>query len=290
MWLMLGFLGLPFMFGLVARFKGASSDEYRDYTPDYEERLARQHRYEKEMQITRDSQLTLMPDAEPEVEGLDVKGFFIPSLEVGGDYFDYEVFHENGVARQFNLAVVDVSGKGMQAAVTAIFTSGLLLSRLLTDQAHQAMSKVNTILKQKTHPKTFITCLIAEYQLADRKLTFTNAGNSKPLLKRGNNVRFLDGADPRYPLGVQFDVDYNPTEVILQPGDLLLFYSDGLPEARSDNGKFLDYEYIEKLMKWMDTSKLTAAEICDIIRRKILEFSNYELADDITVVVMKVEK
>lgn len=289
-WVTIGVIGLPFLFGLVTSAKGVDPEEYRDYRPDYEERLARQHRYEKEIQIARDSQLTLMPGSEPEVEGLDVKGFFIPSLEVGGDYFDYEVIRQNGKAKEFNLAVVDVSGKGMQAAITAIFTSGLLLSRLLTDRAHTAMTKVNSVLKEKTHPQTFVTCLIAEYQLHNKTLSFTNAGNSKPILKRGNSVQFLDGTAPRLPLGVREVVKYKSSEIELKAGDVLLFYSDGLPEARAESGKFLGDEYIQKLLKWMDTSELTAAEMCDIIRRKTLEFSNYELADDITVVVMKVEK
>ena len=289
-WVTIGILGLPFLFGLVTSTKGVDPEEYSDYRPDYEERLVRQHRYEKEIQIARDSQLTLMPDSEPEVEGLDVKGFFIPSLEVGGDYFDYDVIQQNGIAKEFNLAIVDVSGKGMQAAITAIFTSGLLLSRLLTDRAHTAMTKVNSILKEKTHPQTFVTCLIAEYQLQNRTLSYANAGNSKPMLKRGKNVQYLDGTSPRLPLGVRENVEYKSSEIELDPGDVLLFYSDGLPEARAESGKFLGDEYIQKLIKWMDTSKLTAAEMCDIIRRKILDFSNYELADDITVVVMKIEK
>lgn len=289
-WITFGILGLPFLFGLISSAKGFESDEYDRYRPEYEEQLARRHRYEKEIQIAHDSQLTLMPSMEPKVEGLDVKGFFIPSLEVGGDYFDYDVITENGVPTQFKVAVVDVSGKGMQAAITAIFTSGLLLSRMMTDRAHSAMSKVNSILREKTHPQTFVTCLIAEYNLKNGKLSYTNAGNSQPILKRGNDVEFLDANDPRLPLGVREDVHYKSKEVSLKPGDVLLFYSDGFPEARADNGKFLGYDYIKKLIKWMDSSNHSAAEMCSIIRKKILEFSNYELADDITVVVMKVEE
>ena len=289
-WTTFGILGLPFLFGLIAGAKGFESAEYDRYRPEYEEELAKRHRYEKEIQIAHDSQLTLMPSMEPKVEGLDVKGFFIPSLEVGGDYFDYDVITENGVPTQFKVAVVDVSGKGMQAAITAIFTSGLLLSRMMTDRAHSAMSKVNSILREKTHPQTFVTCLIAEYNLKNGKLSYTNAGNSQPILKRGNEVEFLDANDPRLPLGVREDVNYKSKEVSLKPGDVLLFYSDGFPEARADNGKFLGYDYIKKLIKWMDSSNLSAAEMCSIIRKKILEFSNYELADDITVVVMKVEE
>ncbi len=289
-WITLGILGFPFLFGLIARVQGAESDEYKAYKPDYEEELARRSRYEKEIQIAHDSQLTLMPSTEPKVKGLDVKGFFIPSLEVGGDYFDYDVIETEGEPTLFKVAVVDVSGKGMQAAITAVFTSGLLLSRMMTDQAHFAMSKVNAILKEKTHPQTFITCLLAEYDLSTKALSFTNAGNSQPVLKRGNEVTLLDSDGPRLPLGVRECVDYQARQIELKPGDVLLFYSDGLPEARAANGNFLGYDYIRKLIKWMDTSNLTAAEMCSIIRKKILEFSNYELADDITVVVMKVEE
>jgi sigma-B regulation protein RsbU (phosphoserine phosphatase) len=83
-------------------------------------------------------------------------------------------------------------------------------------------------------------------------------------------------------------VTYSETEFQLQPGDVVMLYSDGLPEARNPQGVLYDYPAMERLLGDIDAVALSAEQMCDVIRQEILTFSNYDLADDMTVVVLKV--
>ncbi len=274
--------GLPFVIGFFMYRYGSSVGGKR-FIPDYEEKNMKQMRIEKEFQIAKDSQFALMPKTAPICSDSEVKGFFIPSFEVGGDFFDYQT-----VGDDLMITVVDVSGKAMKAAFSAIFTSGLLLSRVTSKHPAQVLTDINPMLHERTDKQTFITCLLARYDFNTRVFRFANAGHCEPLLKRGGSVQYLKAPIPRYPLALRSDVTYNETEFVLQPGDVVMLYSDGLPEARNAKGDLYDYPKMERLLMDIDTETLSAEQICDVIRVEILTYSEYDLADDMTVVVLKV--
>lgn len=274
--------GLPFTIGFFM-YRFGSTVGGKRYIPDYEEKNLKQMRIEKEFQIAKDSQFALMPKTAPVCVNSEVKGFFIPSFEVGGDFFDYQT-----VGDDLMITVVDVSGKAMKAAFSAIFTSGLLLSRVASKHPAQVLTDINPMLHERTDKQTFITCLLARYDFNTRVFRFANAGHCEPLLKRGGSVQYLKAPIPRYPLALRLEVTYNETEFTLQPGDVVMLYSDGLPEARNDKGDLYGYPKMEQLMMDIDTDTLSAEQICEVIRVEILTYSEYDLADDMTVVVLKV--
>jgi hypothetical protein len=253
------------------------------FVPDYEERNLKQLRIEKEFQIAKESQAALMPTSAPRVPGAEVRGFFIPSFEVGGDYYDHQMHGDELV-----VTLVDVSGKAMKAAFHAVFTSGLLLSRNATPDPAHVLTDINPILRQRTDRQTFVTCLLVRFDVKTRVLRFANAGNCRPLLKRAGTIRYLDTEAPRFPLGMRSQVEYRTATVPLAEGDLLLFFSDGLPEARQPDGGMLEYAGLDAFIGNLDTDSLSAEAICEAIRQKVLTFSAYDLADDVTVVALKV--
>jgi sigma-B regulation protein RsbU (phosphoserine phosphatase) len=273
---------LPFLTGFLLYRYGSDQSSQR-FVPEYEERTNKQMRIEKEFQIAKDSQFALMPKSAPICTDSEVKGFFIPSYEVGGDFFDYQT-----VGDELMITVVDVSGKAMKAAFSAIFTSGLLLSRVTSKHPAQVLTDINPMLHERTDKQTFITCLLARYDFTSRVFRFANAGHCRPLLKRAGSVQYLNAPLPRFPLGFRSEVTYAETEFQLQPGDVVMLYSDGLPEARNPKGVLYDYPGMERLLGDIDTTSLSAEQICEVIRQEILTFSNYDLADDMTVVVLKV--
>ncbi len=273
---------LPFLAGFLLHRYGSDQSGKR-FVPEYEERTNKQMRIEKEFQIAKDSQFALMPKQAPVCSDSEVKGFFIPSYEVGGDFFDYQT-----VGDDLMITVVDVSGKAMKAAFSAIFTSGLLLSRVTSKHPAQVLTDINPMLHERTDKQTFITCLLARYDFRTRNFRFANAGHCRPLLKRDGLVQYLNAPLPRFPLGFRADVTYAETDFQLQPGDVVMLYSDGLPEARNPKGTLYDYAGMERLLGDIDTSSLSAEQICEVIRQEILTFSNYDLADDMTVVILKV--
>jgi serine phosphatase RsbU (regulator of sigma subunit) len=244
---------------------------------------------EKEIEIARESQFKLMPLQPPTVEGVDVYGFFMPSFEVGGDYFDY-IVSSNGSPDNLvlNMTIADVSGKAMKAAMHAVFTSGLLLSRLHRDTPESILREITPTLYTRTDPQTFITCIIAQYEISSRKLRVANAGHCLPILKRNGSAEFISTPQPKYPLGVRNSVEYQPMEVELHEGDFLLLYSDGLPEAANPEGDRFGFDNLITLVESLDTDSRPSNEISVDIKRRIQKFSDYQLADDTTIICLKV--
>ncbi|MDX1672020.1 MAG: SpoIIE family protein phosphatase [Balneolaceae bacterium] len=280
---------IPLAFAVVAYRYGGSVSELGSYTPEYQERLANHLRVEKEIEIARESQFKLMPLKPPSVPGVDLYGFFLPSFEVGGDYFDY-VINRNGreEPEAITMTIADVSGKAMKAAMHAVFTSGLLLSRLHRDHPASILREVAPTLYYRTDPKTFITCIIAQYNLSTKAMTIANAGHCLPILKRNGAAEFIRTPEPKYPLGIMQEVQYNSMETTVAQNDFVLFYSDGLPEAVNPEGKRFGYENLIGLVEELDTDQKTSQEIAMEIKRRVQKFSDYQLADDTTIICLKV--
>jgi serine phosphatase RsbU (regulator of sigma subunit) len=288
-WIQFFILGIPLIYGIIAYRYGDSVSEMGGYIPEYQERIANHLRVEKEIEIARESQFKLMPLQPPSVEGVDVYGFFMPSFEVGGDYFDY-IVSSNGTPDSYslNMTIADVSGKAMKAAMHAVFTSGLLLSRLHRDAPEAILREITPTLHTRTDPQTFITCIIAQYNISSRKLRLANAGHCLPILKRDGEAKFIETPAPKYPLGVRFAVDYEPLDIKLQEGDFLLLYSDGLPEAVNPEGERFGFDNLITLVESMDTDSRPSNEISMDIKRRVQKFSDYQLADDTTIICLKV--
>jgi hypothetical protein len=288
-WAQVSIITLPLIYGLIAYRFGIPLSEVGDYVPEYEERMTQHLRVEREIEIARESQYKLMPVKPPKGDGFDVHGFFLPSFEVGGDYFDYVLSNdEDGSAKALTMVVVDVSGKAMRAAMPAIFTSGLLLSRIKEDSPAQILSAVSEPIFNRTDKRTFITCAMARYDLRSKMLSVANAGHCKPILKRNGKADFIQTPDPKLPLGIKPDVKYQNLEFKLKKGDFFLLYSDGLPEAANEQGEWFGFEEVPALVERIDTENLSANEIAQEIKRTVQKFSNYQLADDTTVICLKV--
>lgn len=280
---------VPLVYGFIAYRYGGSVAEVSGYIPEYQERIANHLRVEKEIEIARDSQFKLMPLQPPSIEGLDVYGFFMPSFEVGGDYFDY-VVTKNGSAEAeaLTMTIVDVSGKAMKAAMHAVFTSGLLLSRLHRDRPEAILREVAPTLYTRTDPQTFITCIIAQYHIKSKNLSIANAGHCLPIIKRAGKAQFVKTPDPKFPLGLRSDVPYNALETNLEEGDFVLLYSDGLPEAVDPEGNRFGFDELLDMVELLETDTKPSNEIALDIKRRIQKFSDYQLADDTTIICLKV--
>ncbi|MDZ7695069.1 MAG: SpoIIE family protein phosphatase [Balneolaceae bacterium] len=288
-WVQAFLVGFPLLFGIAAYRYGNSVSEMGGYIPEYQERIANHLRVEKEIEIARESQFKLMPLQPPSLQGVDVYGFFLPSFEVGGDYFDY-VISRNGEpnSEALTMTIVDVSGKAMKAAMHAVFTSGLLLSRLSNDHPASILREVTPTLYHRTDPQTFITCIIAQYNPATKNLTVANAGHCLPILKREGKAEFISTPHPKFPLGIRDMVNYQALDRPLKEGDFVLLYSDGLPEAVNPEGQRFGYETMLSLVEELNTDEKASNEIALEIKRRIQKFSDYQLADDTTIICLKV--
>ncbi|MEQ8526132.1 PP2C family protein-serine/threonine phosphatase [Gracilimonas sp.] len=288
-WVQAFIIAGPFIYGFIAYRYGVSVTEVGGYIPEYEERIAQHLRVEKEIEIARESQYKLMPLQPPKADGIDVYGFFLPSFEVGGDYFDYVLSeNEQGKPTALTMAVVDVSGKAMRAAMPAVFTSGLLLSRMKDDMPDEVLSRITEPIFSRTDKRTFITCALARYDFETMKMSIANAGHCRPILKRNGLAEYIHTPAPAYPLGLRTGVKYKAETITMKKGDFFLLYSDGLPEAVNEMGERFGFDEVPRLIESIDTENLSANEIAQEIKRTVQKFSNYQLADDTTIICLKV--
>ncbi len=241
-----------------------------------------------ELRLAHEVQTGLMPKQHPEVEGFDIAGFSIPAMEVGGDHFDYAHIPDN--PSKFAVCVFDVSGKGMQAAMSAVFTSGAFASEIGQSVCGGTiLTRLNRSVYTRSRRGHFVAFLLAVFDSAERSLTFANAGQMKPLLKSRGNVENLDSTGVHFPLGMTSDSEYAERTVYLQQGDIILLYTDGISEAMNARHEEFGVQRIAGMLEKMDTANMRAADIIDRINDEVrIHVGSVPQHDDMTMVAVKV--
>jgi hypothetical protein len=220
----------------------------------------------RDLEIARDIQRWLLPAKPPQVRGLDIAFAARPANTVAGDFYD--VFPRpanNSSDPHFLLAVADVAGKSIPAALLmATFQASLKtlsetscsLADLVTGMNHYACTNSQSGLR-------FTTAFLAEFDPSTRALTYINAGHNAPILRRSSGAieRLSNGG---LPLGMWADKTYEAGNVILQPGDWLVIFTDGVAEA--ENGR--SEEYGEQRM--LNVLQAGAAATPDELLRRIM--------------------
>jgi streptogramin lyase len=253
----------------------------------WQKRRTKSVRMLAELQAAHDAQMSIMPQAPPRVESLDIAGICIPANEVGGDFFDYIYTCDD--PNKLGIVIGDVSGKAMKAAMVAVMSSGMIFSKTSEScSIHNTMTQLNRSLYFKTEEIVYTALCLASLDVDSRKLTYSLAGLNPPLLKSNGKVTELGGVGPRFPLGMIRDIVYEEKEIQLKRSDVLVFYTDGLNESRNAAGDFYGSKILVDLIEKMDTSGMTAREIKATIVNDVKRFRGSETQqDDMTVIVIK---
>jgi serine phosphatase RsbU (regulator of sigma subunit) len=240
-----------------------------------------------ELQAAHDAQMSIMPHSDPSVEGFDISGICIPAAEVGGDFFDY--FWLNDQKTRFGIAIGDVSGKAMKAAMIAVMSSGMISSKANASfSPREALTGLNRPLFAKTNEQTYTALWLAALDVASKTFTYSNAGFLDPLYKSGGSVRLVESTGARLPLGALQDTVYEEGSLRIMKGDVLVLFTDGVTEARNNAKEFYDYAHLRKLLERLDASMLSAREIKTKIIEDVKRFTgSAQQADDMTVLVVK---
>jgi serine phosphatase RsbU (regulator of sigma subunit) len=240
-----------------------------------------------ELRLAHDVQVSLMPVTQPVVDGYDVAGMSVPAQEVGGDLFD---FASPDPSDGLCISVVDVSGKGMQAAMAAVFTSGALASELKHNATPAVvLTHLNRAIFHHSRRGHFVAFLSARLSPRERLFTFANAGQTKPLLRRGETIRWLDGQGVHFPLGMQDETMYTDCTLDLEQGDILFLLTDGFTEAMNEARETYGPERIESIARADDISTLSASAILARVSSDVQSFAGTASQhDDMTLVVVKV--
>jgi serine phosphatase RsbU (regulator of sigma subunit) len=241
-----------------------------------------------ELKLAHDVQVSLMPKAHPTLPGFDVAGLSLPAKEVGGDHFEYCCLGNDGAS--FGVSVFDVSGKGMQAAMSAVFTSGAFTSEVRDcDSPAEVLTNLNRSVFTHTKRGQFVAFLLSVIDTRTKTLTYANAGQMPPLLLSNGLLRWLQTDGVHFPLGMQEQTAYTDHTLQLHAQDVLLFFTDGFTEAMNVQGELFGNERIEQAVRGLDTKVLGAEALLKSVTQSVQGFvGTASQHDDMTMVVVKV--
>ncbi|NOT33984.1 MAG: SpoIIE family protein phosphatase [Candidatus Eisenbacteria bacterium] len=245
--------------------------------------LVDQRRLERELAIAREIQESFLPKRAPQVTGFEFAGTALTHTQVGGDYYDFIRVSDG----RLGLAIADVSGKGIPAAILMAGFRMSLLAEIRNDFAIRAvMRKVNSLLHESTDRDKFVTAFYSVLDLKNRVLIYSNAGHNPPILLRQNGeVELL--TDGGVALGVLREAEYEDRPFPLRDGDVLVLYTDGVTEAEGPMGEQFGTTRLEHTIAAL--RERGAQEILDGIVRAVLDWCGERgQNDDLTLMVVKV--
>ncbi|MFH0931113.1 MAG: GAF domain-containing SpoIIE family protein phosphatase, partial [Candidatus Zixiibacteriota bacterium] len=238
---------------------------------------------EEELLIARKIQQSFLPSKNPELLRFDISGINIPSEQVGGDYYDFIPIIED----QIGIVIGDVSGKGIPAALIMASFRASLKAEIRNNYAIGTIFfKVNNLLYESIERENYVTAVYGVLNIKNRVFTFSNAGHNPPILRRKEGtIEYL--TEGGVALGILQNHDYKEMVLGLNPGDLILFYTDGVTEAKNEDGEEFGTKRLEKIL--LENYALKAKQIQDKIYQEIKEFTeNKPEQDDFTMIVIKV--
>jgi phosphoserine phosphatase RsbU/P len=240
-------------------------------------------RLERDLQAAKRIQGALLRPAPTEDFGLDMAARYISARELGGDLYEFLRYGP----QQLGIALGDVSGKGTAAALYGAVAIGIMRSLAPQKlQPAELLRQMNQIIGERRIEGRFMTACFATWQKGRRKLRVANAGQSQPLLYKDERCGKVELTG--FPMGIFEEVSYDEWGVTLEPGNILMFHSDGIAETANREGQFFGTERLRKLIE--DHHELNAAELADRVLQDVDLFAEgAPLADDRTVVVLKVQ-
>jgi serine phosphatase RsbU (regulator of sigma subunit)/predicted ester cyclase len=195
-----------------------------------EQEMREREHLEQELRVARRIQQASLPEEVPTLEGWQISPYYRPAREVGGDFYDFFELEDGRVG----VVVGDATGKGVSAALVAAATSSMVRAvaqALDSSSPGEVLARVNETLVARIPSNMFVTCFYAIVDPKSAGLRYANAGHDLPYL-RGRSSDDAEELRARgMPLGLMPEMSYEENEIVLDAGDSVLFYSDGLVEA-----------------------------------------------------------
>ncbi len=247
------------------------------------EEILEKRKLEEELSIAKRIQQSFLPREKPQIAGFDISGFNIPSEEVGGDYYDFIPIIDN----QRGIVIGDVSGKGIPAALIMASFRASLIAEIRNNYAiGSIMFKVNNLLFESTEPDIYVTAVYGVLDIKNKIFTFVNAGHNAPLLRHADGkMEYLTQGG--LALGTFENSKYEERPVKLNPGDIIVFYTDGVTEAKNEKEEEFGTKRLKQAIN--DSRHLGATQMQENIYKAVKDFaSDLSQADDLTMMVIKV--
>lgn len=238
---------------------------------------------EKELEIARRIQKSILPQAFPVLDGFDCGALMLPARAVGGDFYDFIPLP----GKRIGIVVGDVSDKGVPAALFMALTYSLLRAEAARyESAGEVIRNANRLLNQINSSGMFVTLVFGTFDPASRSFTYARAGHPDPVILDSSGLRLAASGDTGQVLGLYRDPLLDEQSVTVPEGGLVALYSDGVTEAVDPQGEeFGEERLVEALTACCQAG---AQEICNRIWEEVRTFtSGLPRMDDFTILVVK---
>jgi serine phosphatase RsbU (regulator of sigma subunit) len=245
-----------------------------------------------ELELASKVQRAMLPDHFPTTPGIDVAAFSEPALEASGDFFD--LFHvdaaEAGDGPALGIVVCDVAGKGVASALIMSAARAALRSEVQrTGSPAAVLAKVNDVLAASVPAGLFATVFYGIFDPATRALRFSSGGHPHPFRGSSKRVDIDELQSYGLPLGLMPGSEYEDRRVVLDPGDFLVVYTDGLVEAFNGHGEMYGFDGARQDLATTAEQPTTAQDRLDECLANLRRFADGEpLHDDVTLVLLQI--
>jgi sigma-B regulation protein RsbU (phosphoserine phosphatase) len=248
----------------------------------YEEIARQERRLERDLALARELQVRLLPQTRPKLTNLEVAARFVPARAIGGDLYD---FIDYSLCR-LGIIIGDVSGKGAPAAIYAALVSGILRSHAPIEPAPAEMlSAVNNSLGERRIDAQFVSIIYAVWDDAMRTLQVANSGLPRPIYCHDGKIEIIEATG--LPLGLFDDAEYEEFTFRARPGDMFVFFSDGILDARNTDGELFGRQRVEQITA--ESADMSADYVVDSLFEAVEKHAaGVDPFDDQTVVAIKV--
>jgi len=249
----------------------------------YEEIARQERRLERDLALARELQMRLLPQTLPKVSHLELAAKFSPARAIGGDLYDFIPYSLS----RLGIAIGDVSGKGAPAAIYAALVSGILRSHAPIEPGPAEMlSAVNLSLAERRIEAQFVSLIYAVWDDEHRTLLVANSGLPRPVYVHDGKNSVIEATG--LPLGLFDEAEYDEFRFKMKPGDMFVFFSDGILDARDRSGEMFGRGRVEKIIA--ECGSKSADCVVDRLFKAAAEHSaGVETFDDQTVVAIKVK-
>ena len=249
----------------------------------YEEIARQEKRLERDLALARELQFRLLPQSLPKLANLEVAAKFMPARAIGGDLYDFVNYSQS----RLGMVIGDVSGKGAPAAIYAALVSGILRSHAPIEPGPAEMLRaVNFSLGERRIEGQFVSLIYAVWDNKHRSLQVANSGLPRPLYVHDGKIEVIEATG--LPLGLFDDAEYDEFTFKAKPGDMFVFFSDGILDARNKAGDMFGRTRVEKVIA--GCAEVSADCVVKSLFKAAAEHAGGEEAfDDETVVAIQVK-
>jgi serine phosphatase RsbU (regulator of sigma subunit) len=241
---------------------------------------AENKRKTQELEEARKLQLSLLPKESPESENLDIAFYMNTATEVGGDYYDII----SGEDKRITIAVGDATGHGVKAGIMVAIVKGLIHELSNDLKSSEVLVKINNVIREMQLGNLYMALILIKINKSC--IDISSAGMPPILLyKREENI-IEEIIIKRMPLGATNKLNFPEQKIKINPGDILLLLSDGLPELFNQKMEMFDYKRVKEVL--LNNTGKTSAEIITELKSAAERWrGGFEQADDMTFVVVK---